>query len=242
MPTPPLPHPRVLRAAHLLLAGALLACTGQALAQATGSSCGNLWVNNYGPFDYRTEQGFNKRIVEDHHFTPKVEKLIAGESAMLGADIDYTLRAFPNHHRALIAMVNLSRRARTDQPAGALFTVDCYFQRALTFRSDDQVARMLYAQYLASTARKSDALRQLEQTAQTAPDNPLTQYNIGLLLIEMGEFEKAARQVGIVEKLGADATRIRDRLQALGKWPAASEAATEPSAAPASASASASSP
>lgn len=187
-------------------------------AQPLDPACGNPWVNNTGPFDYRTEHGFNKKIVEDYHFAPKVEALISGQSAPVGGDIDYTLRAFPNHHRALIAMMNLAVRAKSNQPVGAQFTLECYFKRALAFRPDDQVARMLYSKFLAMAGRKAEAMRQLEYTAEKTADNALTQYNIGLLLLEMGEFEKATAQAHIAQQLGFEGKQLREKLQAAGKW------------------------
>ena len=73
-----------------------------ASAQALDASCGSL-ENAYGPYDYRTDRGNRLYLVESAHFTPVVESLISGLSGPLGAELDYTLRAFPNHHRALIS-------------------------------------------------------------------------------------------------------------------------------------------
>ena len=106
-------------------------------------ACGNPFVNAYGPYDYRTNQGPQLKIVEDYHFTPEVEGLIRGVSGALAGEIDYTLRAFPNHHRALAAMMNLSAKMKSNTLKGANWTVECYFTRALAFRNDDQIARML---------------------------------------------------------------------------------------------------
>lgn len=64
--------------------------------------CGSL-NNSFGPFDYRyktsvkTELGDAHSMVEGAHFTPQIEQLIRGKTAVEpGPDIDYTLRAFPN--------------------------------------------------------------------------------------------------------------------------------------------------
>ena len=55
-----------------------------------------------------------------------------------GGDLDYTLRAFPNHHVALMAMAKLGEKQKTARPAGAKYGVECYFQRAVSFRGDDE--------------------------------------------------------------------------------------------------------
>ena len=78
--------------------------SGSLLAQDIGYC--NLDLHNaFGPFDYRTATKDKLKLVESYHFTPKVESLIGGQSGTLGADIDYTLRAFPNHPRALLCGV-----------------------------------------------------------------------------------------------------------------------------------------
>ena len=60
----------------------------------------------YGPYDYtqRAALAHNLSIVENFHFTPNVENLRKGENGSVPGDIDYTLSAWPNHHRALNAI------------------------------------------------------------------------------------------------------------------------------------------
>ena len=208
-------------------------------AQTAFLGCGNPFVNGFGPHDYRVEQGQKLKVVEDYHFTQRVESLISGRSASLGADIDYTLRAFPNHHRALISMMNLGARQKNPVPPGAQFSVECYFTRALQFRPDDAIARMIYAKYLASNGRKPDAIRELEYTVRTAQENAFTQYNAGMIYFEMGEFDKALLQAHRALGLGFERPGLKQQLQGAGKWVEPAAAASAPdsgvtSAAPAS--------
>src|SRR5437867_1540176 len=85
---------------------ASVAClAAEGVASQPLGDCGNPFQNAYGPFDYRTATGDQKTIVEAHHFTSEVESLHAGITGSIGAEIDYTLRAFPNHPRALMAMI-----------------------------------------------------------------------------------------------------------------------------------------
>ena len=66
------------------------------------ATCGSL-NNAYGPFDYRTATEEQHRMVEGAHFLGYIESLKRGKNAVTpGPDIDYTLRVFPNHHRALL--------------------------------------------------------------------------------------------------------------------------------------------
>ena len=209
-----------------------------AAAQQGDPSCGNPFVNGFGPHDYRVEQGQNRKIVEDYHFSTRVESLISGMSSSLGGDIDYTLRAFPNHHRALISMMNLGVKLKNPMPPGAQFSVECYFKRALQFRPDDTIARMIYAKFLATDGRKPEAIRQLEFVVQATKENGFSQYNAGLIYFEMGEFDKALLQAHRALGLGFERPGgLKQQLQKAGKWvdapPAGPEGAASASVAPA---------
>ena len=212
------------------MACVVIAClTGPvASAQQADSGCGNPFVNRFGPFDYRTETGPNRKIVEEYHFSPMVESLIRGQTSSVGGDIDYTLRAFPNHHRALTSMMNLGVKLKTASPRGATVPVECYFKRALVFRPDDTIARMLYAKYLTDSKRPSEALHELDVARDSAKDNGFTHYNIGLLYLELQEFDKALAQSHKALSLGFERPELKTRLQAANKWtePAAEEPAT----------------
>ena len=193
-------------------------------------------MNGFGPHDYRVVQGGPRKVVEDNHFTPNIEMLFGGNTALVGGEIAYTLRAFPNHHRALVAMMNLGAKLNTDLPPGAGFTVECFFIRALTFRPDDVVARMLYAKFLANHSRKADALKQLEDTAHFADKNGFTHYNMGMLYQDLGEHDRALEQAHLALAYGFERPELQQRLRSVGKWrdpaapaePAASPAASAP--------------
>ena len=234
LPVLPAGHPRAAVVALCLMVGTLT--SPWALAQQADPSCGNPFAHTFGPHDYRVEQGQKRKIVEDYHFTPRVESLISGLSGSLGADIDFTLRAFPNHHRALISMMNLGARMKSPMPPGAQFSVECYFKRALQFRSDDLIVRMIYAKYLAGAGRKPEAARQLEFVVQAAPDNAFTQYNVGLIYFEMGDLDQALLQAHRALSMGFERQGgLRQSLQKAGKWsepasagPALAASAAEP--------------
>lgn len=199
----------------VLLAAAPLATV--ALAQSNFSSCGSL-DNPYGPFDYRVQKG-KLNIVEQYHFTPNVESLVSGKSSIhVGGDLDYTLRASPNHHRALIAMMRLGEKLKTPQPQGLGYSVECYFERALRFRPDDSIARMIYATYLFKNSREPEAVRQLALASESAGDNPFTHYNIGLIYLDLKKYDQALAQAHKAYGLGFVQPVLREQLKKLGKW------------------------
>lgn len=201
---------------------------GVVSAQPSAAACGSIDRGGNGPFDYRTERGQNLKVVESFHFTPNIESLISGNSAPLGAELDFTLRAFPNHHRALMAMVRLGEKLKSPQPPGAPHSVECYFERALRFRPDDSTARMIYATFLAKNGREPETIKQLELAATKAGDNAFTHYNIGLIYFDIKNYDQALAQAHVAYSLGFGQSALRDELKSVGKWKEQEEKSTEP--------------
>lgn len=196
-------------------------------AQTGDSACGSL-ANGYGPYDYRTDKP-KLGIVERYHFTAAVENLIRGSTNVLpGGDLDYTLRAIPNHHRALMAVMRYGEKMKSPQPHGTHYSVECYFDRAVRFRPDDTIARMLYATFLSKNARTPEGIRQLELATVAAADNAFSHYNIGLIYFDLKEYDKALLQAHKALALGMPRTALRDQLQSVGKWREPAELPTTP--------------
>lgn len=183
--------------------------------------CGQLRsAGQVGPFDYRTIAPTQKYLVESAHFTPKVEGLVAGNSSTIGGDLDYTLRAIPNHPRALLAMTRLVARQKREQVPGAHFPAECYFERAIRFAPDDPMPHVIYASYLKDHRRIAEAKQQLAQAEQMRGD-PSTydfDYNLGLLYLEVGEPDKASVAAKRAYALGAPFPALMKKLKAAGKW------------------------
>ena len=203
---------------------AVLACCSAAV-QAQGSNipplvvdCGNPFVNAYGPFDYRTAAEGQKSIVEVNHFTPAVESLRTGVSGTIASDLDYTLRAFPNHPRALTAMVRLGKRDKTPQPRGAQWPVECYLERAIIFAPDDMTARQIRGTYFATAGRYTEAIRDLEAVIDKYPDNASAHYNLGLSHFELKDYDRALAEAKRAAALGLQLEGLKKKLKAAGKW------------------------
>ncbi len=187
-------------------------------AQNAGN-CGALSSpGQYGPFDYRSDRA-PQAIVLSVHFTPPVEALIRGATHRdPGGDIDYTLRAIPNHHRALISMMRLGEREKKQTPTGSRYTVECWFERAIRFRPDDSIVRMIYSTYLNKNGQKPEATAQLEIAKTYAKDDPFTHYNIGLHHFDLKNYDKALIQAHRAIELGFTQTALRDQLQSVNAW------------------------
>lgn len=209
---------RVVVGATILVAGHL-----SAFAQPADSACGSL-QNHYGPYDFRTDK-IKLPIVDGAHFTPIVEALIRGSSSSSGpgADLNYTLTAFPNHHRALVSVMNYGEKLKPKQPKDLPLSVECYFIRALRFRPDDNVSRLIYATFLVKNKREAEANQHLEAASKTAGDNAFTYNNIGLIYYDMKKFDQALVEAHKAYGLGFQAPGLRDQLKSVNKWKEAEE-------------------
>jgi len=187
-------------------------------AQTDSLLCGSL-ENAYGPFDYRTASAEQKHLVERAHFTPQVETLRRGSTgAQPGGDIDYTLRVFPNHPRALYAMTRLGKLKETTRPYGAQYPVECYYERAVRFQPNDPYVRALYAIFLIEHRRIDEGRLQLERAEDTASSDPQIAYNLGLAYFQLRDYERSRHFAQQAYAAGISLPALRDMLKRVGEW------------------------
>lgn len=182
--------------------------------------CGDPTKNAFGPFDYleRFNFGAKLNVVEAHHFTPDVENLIRGESGSIAGDLDYTLRAWPNHHRALVALARLSIRDKSTRFYGLNWPVECYFDRAIRFSAADAKVRSIYGGYLLHQGRNKEAVEQLEVAVNLEPDNVTALYNLGLLYFKLKNYDKANDFANRAYALDFPLPGLKNKLIKAGKW------------------------
>ncbi len=201
---------------------ALLLSTGWSAAVAAEMDCGPIAKpGGFGPFDYRDPANRTKNLplVEAYHFTPKVENLVGGESGnSIGSDLSYTLHAFPNHHRALNALIRFSQRQKSNHPAGSKYSVECWFDRAIRFKDNDGTVRMLFGNYLTQRAKYDEAMIQYQEAERLLPDSPNVAYNFGLLHFERKDYDKALQYAKKAYAKGFPLDGLRNKLIRVGKW------------------------
>ncbi|HRF44126.1 MAG TPA: tetratricopeptide repeat protein [Candidatus Competibacteraceae bacterium] len=196
--------------------------------------CGDL-NNSFGPFDYRDpkiRQGASNplHLVEMAHFTPKVESLIRGNAGTLMQDIDYTLRAFPNHPRALNSVARYERQQiKKAKLEGGIYTppmmndralsAECYFDRAIRWRPDDPNVRLVYGIHLHLSGRLNEALQQYKMSEKIQPNVADLQYNLGLLYFDMKQYALAKQHARKAYQLGYPLPGLRKKLVSVGQWP-----------------------
>lgn len=204
----------------LAIIAATLGLASDGFAYDPDEDCGQLAgeTRNIGPFDYRTVDRATLGLVEPYHFTPPVERLERGESALIGGDISFVLRSFPNHHRALAAMVRLGAKERTRRPAGSHYSVDCWLERAERFAPDDPKVRVIAGYYLTKQGNHRGAVEELRKAVEMGEDDGNVHYNLGLALLELKDYDGALQAAKNAYSRKFPLDGLKRRLRALGKW------------------------
>lgn len=189
-----------------------------------GSPCiGN--SEGYGPFDYSKRMAIDPKhlqLVEGAHFQPDVEFLEEKphrSSYSPWPDLDYTLRAWPNHPRALLSMIRFQQQinlklTKHEAPVPA----ECYLQRAIHFNPEYSIPYALYGYYLHKVGKLDDADKQYKKAMELEPDNAKHAYSYSELLIDMKEYEKALEYAKIAYQNGKPPQTLKNKLVKLGIW------------------------
>lgn len=178
----------------------------------------------YGPFDYTNPYNYRVKlpVVEIHHFNSDVENLKAGMTGFVIDDLNYVLRTFPNHHRALNSMGRLWReyRKKNQYPPGASpeKTAEYYFEQAIRFAPRDGTSRMLYGIHLHASGKLKKALALYLEAEKLAPDSAELHYNLGLLYLDMKDFKKARAHAIKAYNQNYPLQGLKNRLVKVGAW------------------------
>lgn len=179
----------------------------------------------YGPYDYTDPAHYREKlpVVNNYHFTPRVEHLMGGakeETPLPGGDLSYVLMAFPNHHRALSAMMRLSIKENRPKPNGSNYSIECWLDRATRWRPEDGMVRMIYGNYLASPRIKrfKEAVPQYQMAERLLKNNTNLSYNMGLLYFNLKEYAKAREYAKKAYAGGFPLSGLKDMLVRAGQW------------------------
>ncbi|WP_448212541.1 tetratricopeptide repeat protein [Colwellia sp. MEBiC06753] len=192
-----------------------IAISFAANAQRDNESCGIILgkplTNAYGPYDFRDPNyASNVNLVVGAHFKKNIEQLKSNKAGTgtAHADLDYTLRALPNHHRALYAIAKLERQDRAKVAADGIFrrteiyTAECYFKRAIYFRPQDPIPHMLFGMHLHLVGKLAEAEINYLNALNIDPNNPEILYNIGLLYVDLGDIDNAKKYANLAYEMG----------------------------------------
>ena len=183
------------------------------------SYCGEL-TNAFGPFDYRKQSAYPEQthLVESAHFTPEVENLVKGNTGQIGGDLDYTLRAFPNHHRALASVAKLALRSKLPKDGAMKYSFNCYFERAMRFTPNDDGVYAVYGTFLYKKGDVAGAIKQFERAVEIKDDNATANYNLGLIYVQKKQYDVALKYAKKAYALDYPVPGLKNALVAAGKW------------------------
>ena len=201
-----------------LLIGAVIAVCATGSVSAA-NYCGEL-KNAYGPFDFRKAASLPQQynLVISAHFTAEVEQNIKGISSQIAGDLDYTLRAWPNHPRALAAMSRQGIIEKKMTPNGAKWPVDCYFVRALQFAPDDGTVHAVYGNHLLAHGKDAAAMAEFKRAVEMEPDSPSINYNAGLAYFKTKDYDKALLHAQKAYSRNFPFNGLKNKLASVGKW------------------------
>jgi len=174
----------------------------------------------FGPHDYlrRAQLPDELQVVENRHFTPEIERLEASVSSSAINDIAYTVMAWPNHHRALHSAMKY-RMILWEWPDDARVPpAECQLQRAIEFSPGDPVPYMMYGTLLHKAKQHEKALLSYRAALKLRPDDILTQYNMGLTLVELQQYEEAVKMAKAAYAAGMPLPGLKNKLIAAGQW------------------------
>lgn len=180
--------------------------------------------NSYGPYDYTNPKNRGQQLflVESAHFDERVKRLVEeiGDSTII-SDLDYTIRAFPNHHQALYAVTRYwflpdSNKRVTNKRM--VTPPECYFQRAIKFKPDDGTVKMLYGLFLHRLNMYEKALAIYNEAEKLQPESTQLAYNIGLLYFDMKKYKEALSYAEKAYANGYPLPDLKNKLKKEGLW------------------------
>jgi Flp pilus assembly protein TadD len=154
------------------------------------------------------------QIVEAYHFNSDVRSLRKGQSSTVAGDLDFVLRAVPNHYPALAAMGRWQATNGAPKAAdGHAEPAQCYFERAIRFRPTDAQLRVAYGVFLHQTRQLDAAQREYEAAEAMGGGGAELYYNMGLLLLDRGDIERAQQYADKAYELGYPLPGLKNKLK-----------------------------
>lgn len=200
-----------------------------ALICSSANSCDMNLSNGVGPWDYgdpknHTRNSANpmgnvKRVTNVHLTQSMLNLQRGGTSATIGGDLDYTLRAIPNHPQALLLSSRLERLVLmklAHKYERMAKTAECYFQRAIKLNPRLDSTRIVYGIHLHSQKKYADALKQYQLAFNTGSTSANLHYNMALTLIEMKRFDEAQQHAKKAYRMGFPLMGLKEKLESIG--------------------------
>lgn len=174
-----------------------------------------------GPVDYRTGNSTELLraavvTVNSNHYFPAIERMRHGEySQRVMADLDFTLRHWPNHLPALEALI------RYDLAGGKVYEFEpafCYFERARAWVPDDPGVLLHEGYYFWKKKDIARAIEAYEAALTVDPKSADAHYSLGLMYCETRQYDKALVHAHAAYDAGYPLPGLKHKLQQAGNW------------------------
>jgi len=194
------------------------------------------FTNAYGPFDYTNKPEYikNVRIVEAYHFSEDYERIIINNNGNdllprnIMKDLDYTLRACPNHHRALYAVASYMtflKKRKTDKYNWLLKkyrTPECYFERAAAYSKKDYKPYLIYGMHLYKKGEIKESIKMLNKSLSRTKEEHTNYselyYTLGLVYLKDKKYDDSLKYAKKAYALGYPFPFLKKKLTEMGKW------------------------
>lgn len=201
-------------------------CVGQDSATVSEEmleSCGPLRevATAEGRLDYRLKDTSPvvKKGVQDlnrYHTQLAADELRQGSLHLsVIQNLDFSLRHSPNHHWALQLLIQYDRAGGK---FGSYPPPECAFLWARQHAPDDYTVWFLGGYYYWSRKQYKNAEYWYQRALMLEPNLADGHYNLGLLYIDMAEYDKALKHAHSAYALGYPLPGLKQKLQRLGKW------------------------
>lgn len=182
--------------------------------------------NHYGPYDFydpANHQGNTRvNIVVGAHLTQSMLQMKRGNTGLeISTDLDYTLRAIPNHPQALDLASRLERAVRLGQkPKSERLdrTVNCYFLRALKLNGDVPETLYVWGLHFQRNGKLKEAHDRFEKAEELGIGDALFDYNYGLLYFSLGDMKQAKTYADKAYGAGVAFPGLRNKLKNASAW------------------------
>jgi tetratricopeptide (TPR) repeat protein len=174
-----------------------------------------------GHIDYRLKDSSPvvQKGVDDldhYHVNLAVDELKTGSHyRSIKDNLDFALRHSPNHQVALQTLV------RYDREGGKTWDfpeTKCYLYWAQIFAPDDWAVWIVGGYYFWAKNNIARAERWYRQALELNPDSADAHYNLGLLYVQLSEYDKALVHAHAAYAAGYPLPGLRNKLERAGKW------------------------
>ncbi|HKO87462.1 MAG TPA: tetratricopeptide repeat protein [Burkholderiales bacterium] len=160
--------------------------------------------------------------VEKYHLQKGVDALRRGKYQYAWADLDFMLRYFPNHPRALMLMAEVCESWRDPK-----CKAEEYFSRAIELSPDQAPAHIILGIHQHQQGKYADAIQSYQTALSIAPNSGNAHYNLGLAYFAKGDYANANEHAQKAYDLGMTLPGLQQKLVKADAWKprAAGEAA-----------------